>query len=225
MDNAAFAMTATGWTLGTEDDDATGTDCAFQTARKDNVSADTAADTSTNAAPAQGAYAFHVVVFAPVVTAAVTGTITSATTEADIVAGGKTIIITLTNDQWIAAGAGSFDLQRDEILQGLDSAQSETLGWNLIVRDLEVVTAVARTSNTVVTITLNAHATYNITAQETITMTVPSTALLSANAAVIATPTFTVSPTVTDVFHEGLHRIAHGVVALTAAGMNGVLQT
>jgi hypothetical protein len=66
MDNAAFAMTSTGWTTGTEDDDAGGTDSAFQTARKDNVSSSTAADTSTVAAPAQGAYAFHGVVFLPV---------------------------------------------------------------------------------------------------------------------------------------------------------------
>jgi len=210
MDNAAFAMTATGWTLGTEDDDATGTDCAFQTARKDNVSANTAADTSTNAAPAQGAYVFYGVVFLPVVTAAVTGTITSATTEADIVAGGKTIIITLTNDEWIAAGAGSFDLQRDEILQGLDSAQSETLGWNLIVRDTELVTAVVRTSNTVVTITLTAKATYNITAQETITVTVPGTAILLGDD-VLATPTFTVSHTVTSVPYPRLERGIRGL--------------
>ena len=124
--------------------------------------------------------------------AAVTGTITAAVTEADIVTGGKTIIITLTGDTWIAAGAGSFDLQRDEILQGLDSAQGEALGWNLQVRDLEVVTAVVRTSDTVVTITLTAKALYDITAQETITVTVPGTAVVG-TVAITATPTFTVS--------------------------------
>ena len=66
-------------------------------------------------------------------TAAVTGTATASITETDVVAGGKTIIITLTGDTWIAAGAGSFDLQRDEIIAGLDSAQSELLGWNNVV--------------------------------------------------------------------------------------------
>ena len=126
------------------------------------------------------------------VTATVTGTITASVTEADIVAGGKTIIITLAGDTWIAAGAGSFDLQRDEILQGLDSAQSEALGWNLQVRDLEPVTSVARTSDTVVTITLAGSALYNITAQETITVTVPGTAV-NGGVAITATPTFTVS--------------------------------
>ena len=125
-------------------------------------------------------------------TAAVTGTATASINESDVVTGGKTIIITLANDTWIAAGAGSFDLQRDEILQGLDSAQSEATGWNAIIRDLELVTAVVRTSDTVVTITLNAAALYDITAQETITVTVPGTAV-NGTVAITATPTFTVS--------------------------------
>ena len=129
-------------------------------------------------------------------TAAITGTITASVTEADIVAGGKTLIITLTNDKWIAAGAGSFDLQRDEIIAGVTSAQSEALGWNLVPKVLQSVTDVVRTSDTVVTITWNAFATYNITATETITVTVPSTAVVSANSS-IATPTFTVSNIVT----------------------------
>ena len=160
----------------------------------------------------------------PGATAVVTGTIEPSATEAEIVAGGQTIIITLTGDEWIAAGAGSFDLQRDEILQGLDSAQSETFGWNLIVRDLEPVTSVVRTSNTVVTITLTAKATYNITAQETITMTVPGTALVGGSP-ITATPTFVIDQTVTDVFFQTLHRIEQGMVALTAAGMDGVIES
>ena len=36
------------------------------------------------------------------ISAAVTGTATASITEADIVTGGKTIIITLTGDTWIA---------------------------------------------------------------------------------------------------------------------------
>lgn len=121
--------------------------------------------------------------------ATVSGTATASMVEADVVAGGKTIIITLISDTWIAAGAGSFDLQRLNILQGLDSAQAEALGWNLQVRDTELATAVVRTSDTVVTITLTAHAPYDITAQETITVTVPATAVNSGYA-INATPTF-----------------------------------
>ena len=125
------------------------------------------------------------------VSAAVTGTAIASITESDIVTGGKTIIITLTNDTWVTAGA-TFDAQRQNIINGLDSAQSELTGWNAEVRDKEVVGSVVRTSNTVVTITLSASASYDITAQETITVTVPATALTTSASAVVATPTFTV---------------------------------
>lgn len=129
-------------------------------------------------------------------TAAISGTITPSATEADIVAGGKTLIITLTGDTWIAAGALSFDMQRQNIINGVTSAQSETLGWNLVPKALQNVTGVVRTSATVVTITWDAFATYNITATETITVTVPSTAVVGGNA-IVATPTFQVTAIVT----------------------------
>ena len=45
-------------------------------------------------------------------TASITGTITSSTTESDIVSGGKTIIITLIGDTWIP---GSISQWADEI--------------------------------------------------------------------------------------------------------------
>lgn len=124
-------------------------------------------------------------------TAALTGTITSAT-EADIVTGGKTIILTLTGDTWLAAGALSFDLQRANIIAGLTSAGSELFGWNNVPKASQSVGGVVRTSNTVVTITMDAFATYNITSSETITVTIPGSAL-TAGAAIVAAPTFTIS--------------------------------
>jgi len=57
LDNQAPG-TIGGWTAGTDDNDATGTDCDFQTFRKEDISAGTSADASTVAAPAQGAYGF-----------------------------------------------------------------------------------------------------------------------------------------------------------------------
>ncbi len=104
-----------------------------------------------------------------------TGTLTDLTVEQNIVDGGKTLIITLTNATWVAAGA-TFDAQRQNIIDGLDSAQSELTGWNNEVRDKEVVGAVVRTSDTVVTITLTASPAYDITAGETMTATIPATA-------------------------------------------------
>ncbi len=67
MDNTAFAMTSSGWTTGTEGSDTGGTDSAFQTALKSNVSASTSADTATVTAPgnAGSAYGFTGVSFKP----------------------------------------------------------------------------------------------------------------------------------------------------------------
>ena len=129
------------------------------------------------------------------ITATISGTATASITEVDVVAGGKTIIITLTGDTWQASGA-PFDGQRLAILQGLDSAQSEGGGWNAQVRDLEVAGAVVRTSDTVVTITLSASAAYDITATETITVTVPSAAVTLSATEIVGAPTFTVSATI-----------------------------
>lgn len=128
----------------------------------------------------------------PPTVAIITGTASGGLTEAEVVAGGKTIIITLTNDTWITAGA-LFNAQRQAIINGLDSAQAETFGWDAVVKALQGVAGVVRTSATVVTITLDAQATYNIAANETITVTVPASALSTSLVAVVATPTFNVT--------------------------------
>lgn len=122
--------------------------------------------------------------------AALTGTATSSITEDDIVAGGKTIILTLTGDTWVASGA-TFNAQRQNIINGLDSAQAEAAGWDAVVKATQGVAGVVRTSDTVVTITLDAFASYNITAQETITATIPSSAI-TGGGGMVASPTFTV---------------------------------
>lgn len=124
------------------------------------------------------------------VSIALTGTIAATATEADIVTGGKTVILTVTNDTWVASGA-TFDGERQNIINGIDSAQSEAAGWDAVVKATQGVAGVVRTSDTIVTITLDAFASFNITATETITATVPASALTLAGA-VVASPTFTV---------------------------------
>jgi hypothetical protein len=123
---------------------------------------------------------------------AVSGTITSSTTENDIVSGSKTIVITLTGDTWVPAGA-EFDAQRQNIIDGLNSAQSEANGWNNEVRDKQSASGVVRTSDTLVTVTLDAQAAYDISANETITVTVPASALVTSTSPLVASPTFDVS--------------------------------
>ncbi len=107
---------------------------------------------------------------------AVSGTCTPAVLEAEVVAGGETIILTISNGRWAKTGA-VFNAARQAIIDGLDSAQAEAAGWDAEVRDKEVVGAVVRTSDTVVTITLTAQAAFSITADETITPTVPAAAM------------------------------------------------
>ncbi len=127
---------------------------------------------------------------AVLVEATISGTALDAL-ETAIRAGGRTVVITLVNETWVAAGA-TFNAVRQDIIDGLDSAQSETTGWNNEIRDKEVVTAVVRTSDTVVTITLSASAAYAITANETITVTVPSSAMVGMGAPVTGSPTITI---------------------------------
>ena len=197
MGLAAFTGETGGdWVLATPIyEDPTGTDGTLGLMSATMASAGTingGSDTITSIA--WGVIGFALI---PNYSAAITGTITPSATEADIVTGGKTTIITLTDENWIAAGAGSFDLQRDEIIAGCTSAQSEALGWNNVVKVLQTLGPVVRTSDTVVTITWDAQATYDITANETITVTVPATAVIS-GVSKVGSPTFDVTATVTD---------------------------
>jgi hypothetical protein len=169
-----------------------GTDAGFTFMSRTVAAAGTVASVVFGTWAAGEEYAAVTFALVPQPTSVITGTITSSATEADIVAGGKTLIITLTDDNWIAAGAGSFDLQRDEILAGCDSAQSEATGWDADPKVNQSLGGIVRTSATVVTITWDAFAAYNITANETITVTVPSTATVGV-ISTVATPTFTIT--------------------------------
>jgi len=164
---------------------------AYDITAQETITATIPASAIEDTSPITAAPTFTVD-FVVVISAAITGTITPSSTEAQIISGGRTIIITLTADTWVASG-GTFDGIRQDIIDGLDSAQSELTGWNNEVRDNEVVTAVVRTSPTVVTITLTAQAAYNITDTETITVTVPASALVTSGSPVVATPTFSVT--------------------------------
>lgn len=145
-----------------------------------------------------------------------TGTITTAT-ELNIVAGGKTVILTVANDTWVAAG-GVFDAQRANIIAGLTSAGAEAGGWNATVKPAIPLANVTRDSNVKVTIVLPAVVAYTITANEIITVTVPATAVVAAGA-IVASPTFTITnidaPTVTT-------QAVSAITATTATGNGNV---
>jgi len=124
---------------------------------------------------------------------AVTGTADGAA-DTDIITGSKTILLTISDDEWVAAGT-AFDNQRQNIIDGLDAASSPAGGWNTQVRDVMGVSTVVRTSATLVTITLPATAAYDINAAEVITVTVPASALEQSGIAVTGDVTVDVSAT------------------------------
>ncbi|KKK49868.1 hypothetical protein LCGC14_3130720 [marine sediment metagenome] len=110
---------------------------------------------------------------------AMTGTaIAGGVLEAEIVSGGETIILTLTQGVW-NKNTAAFNAARQAMINGMDSAQAEAAGWDAVVKAEEAVSAVVRTSDTVVTITLSdfdgaPNSAYVITADETITVTIPA---------------------------------------------------
>lgn len=109
-------------------------------------------------------------------------------TEADIVAGGDTLIITLYGGEtWVAAGA-TFDAQRQAIIDGLVSNKSEADGWNaeLALARILQPADVVRTSSTLVTLTFDVDTLYAITEPENIYITIPAAALV--NSATAITP-------------------------------------
>jgi len=200
IDDFMLGMIQTDYNYGTLTDDASWTAIAEgaiwnKASLQYRIAPSTTTFSATASNSASREYQAAIIAYeaAASVSAALTGTATATIDEDDIVTGGKTIILTLTGDTWVTAGA-TFDAQRQNIINGLDSAQAEATGWDAEVKAKEVVTAVVRTSNTVVTITLSAAAAYDITAQETITATIPASALTTSASPVVATPTFTVDP-------------------------------
>ena len=128
--------------------------------------------------------------------AALTGTaVVDGVLESEIVTGGQTIIITLTDDTWIAAGTGPIgtDANTQALIDGIDGDVAGGTGWDekvqsTLVPDDDVV----RGSDTECTITLNAAADYAITSDETITVTIPAE-VLTGGVEITADATFVVT--------------------------------
>ena len=122
-------------------------------------------------------------------TVTVGGTTVPTAYNTEIVSGGETVLVTLGGDYWMADGT-PFNAIRQDLIDGLDSAQSEAGGWNIQVRDNLPTTAVVRSNDQLVTITLTAQAGYSITAPETITVTVPASAMATQVDPLTGVPTF-----------------------------------
>ena len=163
--------------------------------------------TSSIAVVASGAFT----ITAATESAAVTGSLAGGITEQALRDSAGTIVLTLTNTEWASSLSDSV---KQNIINGLVSAQSESTGWNAEVKARLVPGDVARTNDTTVTITATTTdvAAYRITANETITATIPHAALIY-GADIVASGTLTVSSATESVAVTG------------TAGSNGALES
>ena len=122
--------------------------------------------------------------------AGLSGSLVPSVVEADIVAGGETLVITLTDDTWDAT-VGADNAITTALINGIDSDGLEGTGWDAVVKAGLTFNEVTRTSSTVVTVTLPAFASFDVVADETVTVTVPASAVASGSP-IVATPTFDV---------------------------------
>jgi len=117
-------------------------------------------------------------------TCVMTGTLAVGADENDVVSGGATTILTLSDATWAAAGTGPIGstANTQAIIDGITARTTPTTGWNNIVRDTEATASVVRTSATVCTITWTAAPTYDVGSTEILDVIIPAAAISTANA-------------------------------------------
>jgi len=107
--------------------------------------------------------------------------------EAQIVAGGRSIVATVSNGQRWAPTLGQNNALTTSVLAGLGAAQSEGNGWNARALPALVYTNLVRINDYVITLTLPAVALYDITVDELLTWTIPTEALVDLSATTYST--------------------------------------
>ena len=135
-------------------------------------------------------------------TAVLSGTAVPSATEAEIRAEAETLIITLTGDTWIAQGLFDPDLFDPTLFDTtgfkterqalIDNSSGDGTEWDLEKSNIPV-TAVVRTSDTVVTITLSGLSGYDITAAEVVSWPIPGS-ILTSGIPIVTSNTFTINP-------------------------------
>lgn len=125
-------------------------------------------------------------------TATLTGTaIAGGVLESEIVTGGETIIITLTGGDIWHPLIGADNAITDALIAGITGDDEGGTGFN---DEVTIVHGgVARTSDTVVTITLPASSGYDIAGDETVTVVVPAVALTKGQAPTVTPASFDIT--------------------------------
>lgn len=106
--------------------------------------------------------------------------------ESNIVLGGKTLVITLTDGQWVT-DIKTNSSRRSALYAGL-VASTETTEWAKVISALQAAgeTAITRTSDTAITIILPTVSSYNITSNQYVTANIPAACIIGAKALLIA---------------------------------------
>ncbi len=116
------------------------------------------------------------------------GSLGNGATDIGVRQGGLVLDLRLQSESWVAPA--SFDAQRQNIIDGIDSNTSIINGWDAVVKTSIDVADIVRISAQIVRIgPLAAFPSYSIPTFETITATIPDSALVGSGA-LVATPSF-----------------------------------
>ncbi|OIQ58738.1 hypothetical protein MOTE_17300 [Moorella thermoacetica] len=136
--------------------------------------------------------------------ATITGSITKAT-EADIVHGGKTIVIALTNEKW-APDIATTTSKREQLFDCLTTTD-QPAEWAKVIAALKYAPDPGKvislsSDNSTVTITLPPVNGYNISSPQTITLNIAPSLLQSKNALATPAPSFVIAPATTTAVYD-----------------------
>lgn len=161
-------------------------------------------------------------------TAVLSGTMLSTTvSETDILTGGKTLKITLSDGQWVT-DIKTNETKRNALFSGL-VATTDATSWAKVVTALKAAgqSAIERTDNYTVTITLPPVSGYNIAANQYITMTIPAACMIGGIAnltlsdtisvGVVATATLS-GTAIASTFDESAVRTGGKTIIITLSG-------
>lgn len=143
--------------------------------------------------------------------------------ENSIVLGGRTLIITLTDGQWVN-DIESDKTKREALFGGL-TASSEASEWQKVVNALKTVgqAAIERQDNNTVMITLPQTTGYNITNNQFVVMTVPATCIIGAKANLIAGQTIEIERSATAALSGTAYGTSVNETAIRAGGRTIVI--
>ncbi len=156
--------------------------------------------------------------------AALGGTLlTGNVSETNVVFGGRTLEITLTDGQWVT-DIETDKTKRDALFSGLVTS-TEATEWAKVTTALKNAgqSAIKRDGNNKVTITLPAVSGYNINNNQYVTLNIPAACIIGAKASLIAGQTITIERTATAALSGTAYGASVNESAIRAGGKTIVI--